>query len=106
MGPKGKNNINWKGGVAEYPDHYEMKKLRLEVLEEANYTCGICGGKATEIHHIDKTKTNHVKENFLAVCRRCHIVQFHRDVVGRKRGGKNKPKLAIPVYKPEPVGAL
>lgn len=83
---KGARNAMWKGGMAEYPNHYLMKKIRKQVLEEANYTCQICGGQAREIHHKDKTKKNHSKENFLAVCHRCHAREFHRDVVGRPKG--------------------
>ena len=69
---KGENNPNWRGGIAEYPDHYLMKKVRLEVLEEANYTCYYCGNKANEIHHKDQTKNNHSKENFEACCHGCN----------------------------------
>jgi len=70
---KGSDNPNWKGGVSEYPDHYLMKKIRLEVLGEANHICQICGNKATEIHHKDLSKDNHSKENFIPVCHGCQM---------------------------------
>lgn len=66
----------------EYPNHYQMKKNRLKVLRDANYICQKCGGKAIEIHHLDKTKTNHSKENLMAVCHKCNM-SFHRDKIGR-----------------------
>lgn len=107
---KGEKNGMWRGGVAEYRNHYLMKKVRLEVLKEANYRCQLdgCGRKTNEIHHKDKSKTNYKKENFLAVCHKCHMGILHRDVMGRKKGGKNKPEVAIlidqvPVREPEVV---
>ena len=76
-GSKGRNNPRWNGGTSEYPDHYKMKKLRLEKLESVNYTCEKCGGKANEVHHRDGTKTNHSLDNFLVVCHACHM-RLHR----------------------------
>lgn len=83
MAFKGAKNPRWNGGVAEYPSHSELKKNRLIVLREANYICQVCGGKATQTHHKDKSKTNHAKENLLPVCCKCNA-SFHRDVIGRK----------------------
>jgi len=81
---KGSDNPNWKGGIAEYPDHYLMKRIRLEILEEANYICQICGDRATEIHHKDLSKDNHSKENFLAVCHKCQM-QFKKTYTSKYR---------------------
>jgi len=81
----GAKNPMWKGGIAEYPNHGELKKNRLVVLNKANHICQVCRGIATEVHHIDKTKTNHKKENLLPVCHKCNC-SFHRDVVGRPKG--------------------
>lgn len=71
-GLKGELNPHWNGGVSEYPNHYEMKRNRLQVLEEANYKCEYCGKEAKEIHHKDYSKDNHSKENLVAVCRKCN----------------------------------
>jgi len=50
-----------------------MKKNRLKVLEESNFTCKYCGGKATEVHHKDGSKSNHEPENLVPVCHKCHM---------------------------------
>jgi hypothetical protein len=80
IGNGGRLNPQWKGGVFEYPNHYTMKKIRLEVLEEAGYICEYCGGPANQVHHKDHSKDNHVKENLAACCHRCNA---------RRRKGKN-----------------
>jgi len=69
---KGEKNCNWKGGIAEYPNHSEMKRVRLQVLEEANYTCQYCGKPTNKIHHKDFSKDNHKKENLAAACQKCN----------------------------------
>ena len=81
--PRGNKNGNWKGGKSEYFNHSEMKKARLKKLKKVNYICEICGEKATEIHHLDKIKSNHKLSNLIAVCHKCHIRQFHRNEIGR-----------------------
>lgn len=65
-------NKNWKGGIADYPNHREMQRVRLQVLKEANYTCQYCGKYANEIHHKDHSKDNHSKENLVGCCRKCN----------------------------------
>lgn len=86
IGTKGKINGNWKGGIAQYQNHYEMKKIRKIILEKENYKCESCGKVATEIHHKDKTKTNHNIDNLLALCRKCHLGIYHR-------GEQRRPKM-------------
>lgn len=71
-GNKGELNVHWRGGVARYPNHSEMKRARKEVLEQANYRCWFCGGPAVQIHHKDGTTHNHSKDNLISVCRKCH----------------------------------
>ena len=75
LSPKGKRNYMWKGGVAEYPNHYLMKKNRLIILMQ-NPKCEICGKPATDIHHKDRSKTNHKLSNLMAVCKR-HTKRLH-----------------------------
>ncbi len=72
-GIKGENNPNWNGGTSEYPNHSLMKKIRREVLEEANYTCQYCGNFTNQIHHKDLSKDNHSKKNFAACCNKCNL---------------------------------
>ncbi len=81
---KGEKNCNWNGGVSEYKDHYLMKRLRLEKLRSVNYKCELCGGAANEVHHKDRDKSHHDLNNFLALCRKCHV-GLHRDQLGRPR---------------------
>ncbi len=74
--PKGINgelNPHWNGGVAEYPNHSQMKKIRKTVLEEENYTCFYCGKPTKQIHHTDNTKSNHDRSNLHACCHSCNI---------------------------------
>lgn len=74
---KGERNVNWKGGVAQYPNHSELKRIRKQRLEEENYTCQICKSEAHQTHHLDSTKSNHDPQNLLVVCRKCHMGIFH-----------------------------
>jgi len=70
--PKGERNGRWNGGNSEYPNHSKMKRIRKEVLKEANNVCHFCGGFANEVHHKDRSKNNHSKENFVASCHGCN----------------------------------
>jgi hypothetical protein len=76
--PIGALNRNWKGGISEYKEHGIMKKVRLQKLESENHLCQICHSEATEIHHLDRTKSNHDPLNLVAVCRPCHFAVFHK----------------------------
>jgi len=64
-------NLLKKGGVAEYPKHYLMKKNRLIILLK-NLRCEICGKPAVEVHHRDGSKFNHELSNLMASCHRCN----------------------------------
>lgn len=75
---KGAKNPRWNGGTSEYPNHGTMKITRRQKLESVNWICESCGGKATEVHHKDKTKTNHSLSNLIAVCHKCHMSKFHK----------------------------
>jgi len=66
-------NPNWKGGVSEYKNHSEMKRMRNIVLEEENYTCHYCGKPTNRIHHKDLSKDNHKRENLTACCNSCNL---------------------------------
>jgi len=95
-GNKGSLNCNWKGGVAGYPNHYEMKKTRKVVLEKANYICEYCGGVADRIHHKDLSKDNHDESNLSASCAKCNAQYRNKtktSILIRKYG-KNGAELA------------
>ena len=72
QGLKGEKNVNWNGGTSEYPNHYLMKLNRKIKLKQTNGKCEICGNIANQIHHIDNSKNNHLLNNLLVVCRKCH----------------------------------
>jgi len=96
-GIKGPLNRHWKGGISEYPNHYEMKKIRLIVLEEANYICHYCGKPANQIHHKDLSKDNHSKENLVACCKSCNIQSERTKIYTskyRRLYGKSLKELA------------
>jgi hypothetical protein len=75
---------------SSYPNHYTLKKIRRQVLEAAEYRCQHKGAKctiwATETHHIDENKSNHSRENLLAVCKKCHA-EIH--------AGERKPRRPV-----------
>lgn len=64
-----------KRQVYSYVKHYEFKKNRLLKLEQTKGLCEICGAIVSDIHHIDKTVTNHDIENLMALCHSCHMKQ-------------------------------
>jgi len=69
----GARNVNWKGGIFQYPNHALMKRNRLLKLKECNYICQQCfKNRATEIHHKDFSKDNHSLDNLIPMCRPCH----------------------------------
>ena len=88
-GVKGDLNPNWNGGVADYPNHYEMKKKRKVILGQAGYICHYCGKKATEVHHLDLSKDNHSLSNLVATCHKCNsqIRKPHTSKYKRMYGG-------------------
>jgi len=71
-GNSGELNHMWKGGVADYPNHHELKKNRLIVLEKANFICQYCGRKADRVHHRDLSRDNHSIKNLTPSCARCN----------------------------------
>jgi len=73
-GGKGEENINWKGGVADYPNHSEMKRNRLIKLKEANGKCEACEEEAFCVHHLDGSVDNHSLDNLAVLCKKCHYI--------------------------------
>ena len=55
-----------------YPNHYKLKKNRKWLLTQIDDLCFFCGGKATQVHHLDWTRNNHEIENLLPLCFSCH----------------------------------
>ena len=69
---KGENNPRWHGGTSLYPNHAELKKARLRVLQAAGYRCELCGGMAVQTHHRNGNKADHQEANLAPVCFKCH----------------------------------
>jgi len=87
---KGKRNVNWKGGVSDYPNHHLMKKNRIIVFKKYNGKCADCVKKAQQIHHKDNSKDNHSLKNLVPLCIKCHGI--------RGRGRKNSTSLFMRKY--------
>lgn len=92
-GVAGELNHNWKGGIAQYPNHSEMKRMRKQALEDANYICQMCGGEAKLVHHKDNSKDNHSKDNLIPMCYKCH-----RQLHAKLRGGRNSNTIYRRAY--------
>jgi len=75
----GETNPRWNGGNSEYPNHAELKRIRIEVLKKAKGKCEICGEPAQLVHHIDGDKSNHQLDNLMAVCSKCHSALHYED---------------------------
>ena len=91
---KGENNPRWNGGNSQYPDHAELKRVRIEVLKKSKGKCEICGNTAKIVHHIDGDKSKHLINNLIALCINCHE-SLHYDDEGKSivRGNiKNKER--------------
>ena len=89
---KGSDNFMWKGGIAEYPNHYEMKQNRLKKLQQTKSRCEICGNRANTIHHKDGSHTNHSLKNLIVLCHKCHRI------VDVPKGGYHRTSKFIRKY--------
>ena len=83
----GKNNPRWNGGISEYPNHSELKRNRIKVLQRSKGNCEICFKNAYAVHHIDEDKSNHSLDNLIAVCKSCHYA-LHSGENGKKKSSK------------------
>ena len=82
---KGKNHINWQGGISPYPMDW-TDDLKEVIRKRDNYICQLCGvhqdelDRKLDIHHIDYDKNNLNPENLVSLCRKCHNkTNFNRD---------------------------
>ena len=97
MFEKGKNNINWNGGVSEYSNHAKLKKQRLIVLKNSKGKCEICGKQARIVHHIDGSLSNHSIDNLISLCNPCHRAVHQEDLYGAAQNGGRTSKF-IRIY--------
>ena len=58
----------------KYLKSEEWKELKKLLLEEAEYECERCEGKATELHHLNYDNLGHeiLGVDVMAVCKNCH----------------------------------
>jgi len=57
-----------------YPNHYVFKINGKIVLAINGYKCFLCNGKARQVHHIDKSNDNHLPNNLVPLCYKCHRI--------------------------------
>lgn len=65
----------------------EFALVRKKVLERDDYSCKMCGFKASkwqEVHHVNDDHSDNRKENLLTVCMYCHLCQ-HIGLAGRNQ---------------------
>lgn len=82
----GENGPNWKGGRSKVPYGPGWCDNRKEkVRKRDGYRCTVCskhqkdetGNLKLQVHHLDFSKSNHVLENLVTMCRDCHS-ELHR----------------------------
>lgn len=91
----GELNPRWNGGVSEYPDHYELKKKRIEALKRTKGLCEICGSHAEIVHHIDGSKDNHSLENLIPLCKNCHKPLHANDEKGKYNDSRHSKYISL-----------
>jgi len=94
---KGENNPRWNGGNSDYPNHAELKRIRIEVLKKSKGKCEICGKPAKVVHHIDEDKSNQKIDNLIALCRNCHT-PLHCDDEGKSNRGRRPSAKYCNIY--------
>lgn len=83
---KGKDNINWNGGISPYPAYW-TGELRRKVFARDNNECQDCGKKGMKrsdlvVHHIDFEKENCSLDNLVLLCRSCHMKRHWKADIG------------------------
>lgn len=69
----GDKHWNWQGGIGKdpYPQGW-TKTLKRAIRERDNYTCQLCGGGGSDVHHIDYDKNNLNPNNLILLCHKDH----------------------------------
>ena len=86
-----KTLYTYQGNVARIIA-YEILKLP--------HTCEVCGAQGrTEVHHINKDRTDNSRENIKILCRRCHldvhgIIPPKKQVIETSGDGRTRPDAA------------
>lgn len=82
----GKENINWNGGISEYPSEW-TGELKRKVFARDNNKCQDCGKKGKKrsdliVHHVDFNKNNCKINNLVLLCRSCHMKRHWEANIG------------------------
>lgn len=86
---KGEKNHSYKNGNSYFKHHYEVKKIRRQLIAKNGLICQDClsivpSPHLLHIHHRDENKNNHAIENIQLLCVKCH---------GKKRNGRHQDRL-------------
>jgi hypothetical protein len=79
----GKNNPCWLGGISYEKREQLIDRFRNIIRKRDNQVCILCGvhreklNRSLDIHHIDYSKCNNVKENCVSLCHSCHQKTNH-----------------------------
>jgi hypothetical protein len=81
----------------DYINSDQWKEKRLQALERDKYSCQICKGNATEVHHLTYA---HFKNEYLfeliSLCNKCHIMEYHSREINKKLFELKIPKKQQP----------
>ncbi len=91
-----RNILIRKLGFSDYAEYLQSdlwKKIRARCFGRFRMKCNLCGGQATEVHHIKYTHANLSGESIqhlVAVCRSCHEgVEFRDGEKQNMQGAQN-----------------
>ena len=74
----GENAPGWQGGVsfAPYPVAFN-RAFKKRIRGRDGYTCAICRMPGKFVHHVNYIKDDLRPENFITLCRSCHMATNH-----------------------------
>lgn len=86
---EGRKNYFWMGGGFNGEGYAKnWARIRAKVRKNQNFTCQICGGKGSPVHHIDRNTKNNDLANLMLLCESCHrnihmqsLQTFHEGIV-------------------------
>lgn len=81
---KGRNNIQWQGGISQNPYNPDLTKYKKYLIyKRDNFTCQECLRyplKKPTVHHIDYNKQNSNESNLITLCQKCNSkANFNRE---------------------------
>lgn len=85
----GKDNHNWKGGIAKNPYTFKFKQLRPSIHLRYKI-CQLCSAnKDLVVHHINHNKLDNSVNNMITLCRSCNSkeqfnIPYNQNYLGYK----------------------